>query len=95
MNSTQDNPFPTCTLPCDAKLIDGEAGCATANDDNRCVVDGVAYVAVDAVLHDSSKRCATTCDAYAVCYEAGSCVEEFRKDKRNIVWKRLTKEIER
>lgn len=88
MNShTRDNPCPTCTLPCDAKLIDGEAGCVTTPDENRFVAeDGTVHEAVEGV-------CAKDCAMWGfdrVCRMPldKRCDSFGRKDHRNIVWKR-------
>jgi hypothetical protein len=95
MNSpSTDNPCPTCTIPCDARTIDGEAGCVTpTTDENRFVSkNGSVFIALD----DARQSC-TYCDLhslYEICAEViekqgrASCHAEFRKDHRNIVWKR-------
>ena len=87
MNSpAQDNPCPTCTLPCDARTIDGEAGCVTpAPDENRFVAeDGTVYVAVEADYFD----CTICAFHNKPCPRGPSCIGKNRTDRRNIVWKR-------
>ena len=60
-------------------------------DENRFVAeDGTVFIAVvPLVFHTTgTKRCIQDCDACDLCESTPPCQAEFRKDRRNIVWKR-------
>jgi hypothetical protein len=92
ISPSTDNPGPTCTLPCDARTIDGEAGCVATNptpDENRFVAeDGKVYIAIpEGEL--ACNGCAAICGS-PLCLKLPPCTKYSRIDidNQDIVWKR-------